>query len=151
MLFPQAELWILLILLGIVKLTWFAARRTNLQFSNPVVPQKTGRVGHWLELLHLGHRAQRLFIKPFRFLAVDIIAEKEQEDREAVFSKLHRQILPLRPHLQSYLNTGQTKAKTRTAVANNEADLLRPQTDIDPEIEEIIQELEILLEIPHDR
>lgn len=145
MLFPQGELWILLILLGGLRLTWFAARRTRLDFPDTPVPQKSGRVGYWLELLHLGHRAQRLFMKPFRFLAVDVIAEEEQKAREEIFSKLHAQTLSLPPNLQNYLNTGKTGKLTGAQLS-----LSASKSILDPEVEAIINELETIMELPHD-
>ena len=145
MLFPQSELWILLILLGGLRLTWFAARRTRLHFPDTPVPYKSGRVGYWLDLLHLGHRAQRLFMKPFRFLAVDVIAEVEQDERKEIFSRLHAQTLSMPLHLQNYLNPGKSRGRSTT-------DDPRPESNskLDPEIEEIIMELETLMELPHD-
>lgn len=145
MLFPQSELWILLILLGGLRLTWFAARRTRLQFPDTPLPQKSGRVGYWLDLLHLGHRAQRLFMKPFRFLAVDVIAEEEQEERKVIFSRLYAQTLSFPLYLQTYLNNGKTRGRSGA----NEPPLA-VKSKLDPEIEEIIRELETLMELPHD-
>ncbi len=145
MLFPQSELWILLILLGGLRLTWFAARRTRLQFPATPVPQKSGRVGYWLDLLNLGHRAQRLFMKPFRFLTVDVIAEEEQEERKEIFSRLYAQTLSFPFHLQIYLNTGKTRGRSGADKPPPEA-----KSNLDPEIEDIIIELETLMELPHD-
>ena len=144
-LFPQTEIWILLILLGAVRLSWFAARRTKLYFPDAPLSGKPGRVGNWLNLLHLGQRAQRLFIKPLRFLAVDIVAEAEQESRDVIFSQLHRQTLPLPKHLQAYLNKGSANTPARLKAVTDVENIIKPKT-VDPEVEELITELENIMD-----
>ncbi len=144
-LFPQAEFWIMLILFGAVRLIWFGTRHTRLYSPDDPIPGKPGRVGNWLQLLHLGRRAQRLFIKPLRFLAVDIVAEAEQESRDVVFSQLHRQTLPLPKHLQAYLNKGSANTPARLKAVTDVENMIKPKT-VDPEVDELITELEELMD-----
>ena len=139
---PQAVMWTLLIMIGAVRLAWFVAGRTKLlNEPNDLMPGKPGQVGNWLRLLHLSHRAQRLFVKPLRFLTVDVLAEAEQEQRDVVFSQLHRQTLPLPKHLQAYLNKGIDNTPTRLKAVSEVENLIKPKT-VDPEVEELITELE---------
>ena len=144
-LFPQTEIWVLLVLLGIARLVWYASSHTKLYFPDAPAPGKPGRVGNWLDLLHLGRRAQRLFIKPLRFLAVDIMAEAENESRDVVFSQLHRQTLPLPKHLQAYLNKGSANTPARLKAVTDVENIIKSKT-VDPEIDELITELENLMD-----
>lgn len=143
---PQAVMWTLLIMIGASRLAWFAAGRTKLlNTSDDLIPGKPGQVGNWLRLLHLSHRAQRLFVKPLRFLTVDIVAEAEQESRDVVFSQLHRQSLPLPKHLQAYLNKGSANTPARLKAVSEVENLIKSRT-VDSEVEELITELEHIMD-----
>lgn len=144
--FPQTVWWILLIMIGALRLAQFAVSRNKLYVPTAAQkPDKPGQVGSWLNLLHLSHRAQRLFVKPLRFLTVDVLAEAEQESRDVMFSQLHRQTLPLPKHLQEYLNKGSANTPARLKAVNEIENLIKSKT-VDPEVEELLTELEHIMD-----
>jgi hypothetical protein len=128
---PQADIWALLLILGVARLFLQIVSYARLPtVENPPLPRE-GRVSYWLSLLAVGGRARRLFIRPFRFLAMEVVAYKEQRPYQETLNRLHSRQLELPAHLQAYLSGERREPAAMSSI-----------TTLEPEIEEILQALE---------
>lgn len=149
--FPQEDIWVLLILLGGLRLSLLAASKVEMRSTIEPLRLRPGRVGHWLDVLSVGPRARRLFIRPFRFLVIKVVAHREQRPYQETLNRLHNHQLDMPFHLQAYLSVDEGAGGKRAGRGTPEAvPADAPASAAETPIEEILEILETYLEIPHE-
>jgi len=151
---PQAELWTGLLLIAVLNLVVIVLsgagdgrfRWRPVKTAGPPV-RKNGRVGTWHGALRMGQRARRLIIRPLRLLVVQIIAHAQHQSEDVARAALGGQSLPIPDHLQTYLNDRAARPRSRPFSVALESATTPP---LDPEVVELVETLETLLEVPHD-
>ena len=127
---PQITLWYGLLVLGLLNFILLTFRLVRLPNKPSTQAEKTGRVAAWIDAMHTGQKARRLFIMPLRNLTIKVFAVSQQRPYTEVQSQIHGREGLMPTHLHAYLQSGQTSTKPK------------PFSPSEPECEEILNILE---------